>query len=119
MLGQTGRLGDATHTIVGVMPRGFGFPVNPHIEAFDTIDAVIEYCASWATKRHDLPYETDGMVIKVNDFAQRKKLGMTSKSPRWVIAYKFALVAAVSHWQRFLRTISLILKIGKVKWKYH
>src|SRR5262249_13122690 len=55
--------------------KRLGFQVNPHIVSFDTMEAVIEYCNSWATKRHDLPYETDGMVIKVNDFAQRKKLG--------------------------------------------
>jgi DNA ligase (NAD+) len=87
--------------------RRFGFVVNPHITSFDSMDAVIEYCNSWATKRHDLPYETDGMVIKVNDYAQRKKLGMTSKSPRWVIAFKFAAEQALT------RLIRIDLQIGK------
>jgi DNA ligase (NAD+) len=69
--------------------KSYGFPVNPHIKPFDTIDEVLDYCNSWATKRNDLPYDTDGLVIKVNDFEQRRRLGYTSKSPRWVVAYKF------------------------------
>ena len=87
--------------------KRFGFIVNPNIESFDTIDAVIDYCNSWATKRHDLPYETDGMVIKVNDFAQRKKLGATAKSPRWVIAYKFAAEQGIT------RLVSIDIQVGK------
>jgi DNA ligase (NAD+) len=85
----------------------FGFPVNPNIVSFDTIDAVIEYCDSWATKRHDLDYETDGMVIKVNDFNQRKRLGVTSKSPRWVVAFKFAAE------QGLTRLNSIEVHVGK------
>jgi DNA ligase (NAD+) len=76
--------------------RRFGFPVNPNVASFDTIDEVIAYCESWASKRNDLPYDTDGMVIKVNDFAQRDRLGSTSKAPRWVIAYKFAAEQALT-----------------------
>jgi DNA ligase (NAD+) len=88
--------------------KRFGFQVNPHIESFDTMDAVIDYCNGWATKRHDLPYETDGMVIKVNDLAQRKKLGVTSKSPRWVIAFKFAAE------QGLTKLLSIDVQIGKL-----
>jgi DNA ligase (NAD+) len=87
--------------------KRFGFIVNPNIEAFDTIDAVIDYCNSWATKRHDLPYETDGMVIKIDDFAQRKKLGATAKSPRWVIAYKFAAEQGIT------KLVSIDIQVGK------
>ncbi|HEV3238088.1 MAG TPA: NAD-dependent DNA ligase LigA, partial [Gemmataceae bacterium] len=79
-----------THRELLELLRKYGFPVNPHIKSFDTIEGVIEYCNSWETKRHDLPYETDGMVIKVDDFAQRETLGYTSKFPRWAMAYKFA-----------------------------
>ncbi|MSQ95706.1 MAG: NAD-dependent DNA ligase LigA [Gemmataceae bacterium] len=88
--------------------RRFGFSVSPNIVSFDTIDAVIDYCNSWATKRHDLPYETDGMVIKVNDFAQRKKLGVTSKSPRWVVAYKFAAEQGIT------KLVSIDIQVGKL-----
>jgi DNA ligase (NAD+) len=86
----------------------FGFSVSPHIEAFDSIDKVIAYCQSWADRRNSLPYETDGMVIKVNDFAQRKKLGTTSKSPRWVVAYKFAAE------QGLTRLVSIDIQVGKL-----
>jgi DNA ligase (NAD+) len=79
-----------THLDSFQLMRQFGFPVNPHVSSFDSIDEVIEYCHGWADRRNDLPYDTDGMVIKVNDLAQRKKLGTTSKSPRWVVAFKFA-----------------------------
>ncbi len=76
--------------------KRFGFPVNPHIEVCPDIDAVIAYCQTWADKRRDLPYETDGMVIKVDDFGQRRRLGSTSKFPRWTRAYKFAAEQAVT-----------------------
>src|SRR5262249_40910756 len=70
--------------------RKLGFSVNPNIAAFDRLEEVLAYCESWSEKRHELAYETDGMVIKVNDLDQRRRLGSTSKAPRWVVAYKFA-----------------------------
>lgn len=73
-----------------------GFPVNPHTEYRDSIEGVIEYIATWNTKRHDLPYDTDGMVIKVDSLSQREQLGHTSKFPRWARAYKFAAEQAVT-----------------------
>ncbi len=87
--------------------RKYGFPVNPHIKHFDDIDAVIDYCNSWDKKRHDLPYETDGMVIKVNDFDQHRRMGTTSKFPRWVVAYKFAAEQAMT------KLLSIHLQVGK------
>jgi DNA ligase (NAD+) len=76
--------------------RAFGFPVNPHEKLCRNIDEVIAYCLEWDTKRHDLPYDTDGMVIKVNEFALRDRMGSTSKVPRWVKAYKFEAEQAVT-----------------------
>jgi len=67
----------------------WGLPVNEHHYHCSTIDEVLAACAEWSTRRFDLDYETDGLVIKVNDPDQRDILGSTSKSPRWVIAYKF------------------------------
>ncbi|HTU20800.1 MAG TPA: NAD-dependent DNA ligase LigA, partial [Gemmataceae bacterium] len=55
------------------------------------------YCDSWSEKRFDLPYETDGMVIKVNDFDQQRRLGYTSKEPRWAVAYKFEAEQAITN----------------------
>lgn len=66
-----------------------GFKVNQHRQHCRTIEEVIDYCNGWETKRDDLNYETDGIVIKVNQVAIQDELGWTSKSPRWAIAYKF------------------------------
>jgi DNA ligase (NAD+) len=66
-----------------------GFPVNPNREAGLDIDAVIEFTEAWREKRHELPYETDGVVVKVDRFDQQQRLGMVSRAPRWAIAYKF------------------------------
>mgnify|MGYP001576075775 CR=1 FL=1 len=66
-----------------------GFPVNPHIKKCGSIKEVIEYCNEWQEKRHALEYDIDGMVIKVDSFSYQRALGQTSKSPRWMIAYKF------------------------------
>ena len=67
----------------------FGFPVNEHIRTFTTIEEVAAHCAHWQEHRHDLEYEIDGVVIKVDDVEQRARLGATSRAPRWAIAYKF------------------------------
>jgi DNA ligase (NAD+) len=67
----------------------FGFPVNENIRTFDTIEEVAAHCTYWQEHRHDLDYEIDGVVIKLDDVAQRERLGVTSRAPRWAIAYKF------------------------------
>jgi DNA ligase (NAD+) len=69
--------------------RTAGLPVNPEIRRLDSLEAVHAYCRNWEAKRHDLPYEIDGVVVKVDDLSQRQELGFTSKAPRWAIAYKF------------------------------
>ena len=66
-----------------------GFVVNPHYRLCKDIEEVIDYIEEWKDKRKELNYETDGAVIKVNDFAMQKLIGNTIKSPRWAIAYKF------------------------------
>lgn len=106
-LGATDGITVRTHLESLDLLKKFGFPVNPHIESFDTIEQVIDYCDSWATRRNDLAYETDGMVIKVNDLDQRRRLGMTSKAPRWVVAYKFAAEQALT------KLIDIELQVGK------
>jgi DNA ligase (NAD+) len=66
-----------------------GFPVNPDRAAGLDIEGVIGFTETWRERRHDLPYETDGVVVKVDRFDQQATLGMVSRAPRWAIAFKF------------------------------
>ncbi len=66
-----------------------GFKTSAHAVVADTADDVIEYYSYWQQRRADLPYEIDGVVVKVNNFEHQRALGFTAKSPRWAIAYKF------------------------------
>jgi DNA ligase (NAD+) len=67
----------------------WGFNVSPTYRKCKTIDEVLAYIAEWETKRQNLPLETDGVVIKVNNIEQQVTLGFTAKSPRWAISYKY------------------------------
>lgn len=71
-----------------------GFKVPESSKLCNSLEEVLAFIAEWDIKRKDLPYETDGIVIKVNDFRQQEELGYTAKSPRWAIAYKFKAEAA-------------------------
>jgi DNA ligase (NAD+) len=79
----------AHHTETLDWMRSAGFPVNPHISLVHGLEEVDSYCRDWLSRRHSLSYEIDGTVIKVDDLAQRRELGSTSRAPRWAIAYKF------------------------------
>ncbi|MEP2935067.1 MAG: NAD-dependent DNA ligase LigA [Gilvibacter sp.] len=76
--------------------RSWGFKVPDKAILATSIDAVFEFINYWDTHRHDLPYETDGVVIKVNDLQQQEELGYTAKAPRWAMAYKFKAEQATS-----------------------
>lgn len=69
--------------------REFGFKVPTQSVLLNSMEEVFEFIEKWDSERYNLPYETDGIVIKVNDFFQQEELGFTSKNPRWAIAYKF------------------------------
>lgn len=74
--------------------ESWGFNVSPTYRKCGTIDDVITYIHEWETKREELPLETDGVVIKVNNIRQQVELGFTAKSPRWAIAYKYKAQSA-------------------------
>jgi DNA ligase (NAD+) len=69
--------------------RRMGFKVNPHSQVCADVDAVLAFCAQWEAQRDDLPYEIDGVVVKVDSVEQQRALGYTAKAPRWAIAYKY------------------------------
>ena len=66
-----------------------GFPVNPEVHLVQGLEGVLQFCARWEEHRHDLDYEIDGVVGKVDDLDLQRELGSTSRAPRWAIAYKF------------------------------
>jgi DNA ligase (NAD+) len=87
--------------------KKLGLPVNPNIKKAKNIDDVIEICNSWDDKRDKLDYQIDGMVVKVNNLAQREILGFTGRSPRWCISYKFAAEQAET------KVESIDVQVGK------
>jgi DNA ligase (NAD+) len=94
------RLAAFTYQIVGLTERtshasqleamrDWGLPVEPHWRLCRGIDAVIEFCTEWSDKRQSLEFDTDGVVVKVDDLKLRERLGTTAKFPRWATAFKF------------------------------
>jgi DNA ligase (NAD+) len=84
-----------------------GFKVNPQSRHCRTIEDVIAFCNEWETRRDELSYEIDGVVVKVNQVAVQDELGATSKSPRWAIAYKFPARQAST------RLLDVIYQVGR------
>ena len=80
--------------------RERGFPVNPHTERFDSLEAVAAACRMWETKRRELDYEIDGIVIKLDSLAQQARLGSLHERPRWARAFKWAPMAATTRSRR-------------------
>ncbi len=87
--------------------RRWGFKVSEHMTLCRGAKEVIEYINYWDEARKSLPYPTDGVVIKVNDFALRRSLGFTAKSPRWAVAYKFKAESALT------RLVSVDFQVGR------
>jgi DNA ligase (NAD+) len=89
-----------------------GFPAPAkEMKVFTHIDEVIKYCCEFETRRDDLPFEVDGLVIKVNDYSLQERMGMTSHHPRWAVAYKFKARQATS---KLLRVEFQVGRVGAV-----
>lgn len=84
-----------------------GFPVNSERILTKEINECASYCVEWAEKRAELPYEIDGMVIKINNLSWQEQLGATAKSPRWAIAYKFPAEQAITTLE------DIIVRVGR------
>lgn len=87
LLGEENRV--ETHAQAINKLERWGFHVSPTYKKCKSIQEVLDYIQAWEKKRHELPLETDGVVIKVNSLEQQERLGFTAKSPRWAIAYKY------------------------------
>lgn len=100
--------GIETHIALFELLRAAGIPISAHLTAYPSIEAVVDDIPRWDALRHTLSYETDGLVIRLDDLAARARLGTTSKAPRWCIAYKFAAEQA----QTILEAITV--QVGKL-----
>jgi DNA ligase (NAD+) len=89
LLEEDGAAGVASQSEALDRLRSLGFAVNPNHAAGLDIEGVIAFTETWREDRHDLPYETDGIVVKVDRYDQQERLGFVSRTPRWAIAYKF------------------------------
>lgn len=87
--------------------KEYGVPATPRVEPFKNFDAAVDHCIELVEQLHELDFEVDGLVLKVNDFQQRERLGSTSKSPRWLIAYKFEKYEATT------RLLDIRVQVGK------
>ena len=97
----------STHWEALESARRWGFKVSEHARICRSAQEVQKFIEYWDTARKELPYPTDGIVIKVNDFAKRRRLGFTSKSPRWAVAYKFKAEQALT------RLVSVDFQVGR------
>ncbi len=106
-LGEYRGIVASSYTEILSQLKGWGIPVSPYNDAYDTIDEVIAHAERWESQRNSLDFQTDGLVIKVDDLAQRARLGTRSKSPRWVIAFKYEAEQAVT------RVVGISVQVGK------
>ncbi|MEO7912935.1 MAG: NAD-dependent DNA ligase LigA, partial [Roseiflexaceae bacterium] len=87
--------------------RALGFPVNRDRRRFEDFEQVIAYTREWMARRDKLEYEADGIVVKVDDFAQQRELGVVGRDPRWAIAYKFPARETTS------RLLDIVINVGR------
>jgi DNA ligase (NAD+) len=105
LLGEN--IGISTHDEAIHLIEKWGFNVSPTYTKCKTVEEVLQYIESWKNKRFELPLDTDGVVLKVNDHDQREELGFTAKIPRWAIAYKYQAESAES------KLLSITYQVGR------
>jgi DNA ligase (NAD+) len=106
-LGVSSGIKESSYFGITQLMQSWGVPISPHTRTYDTIDGVVQHVEEWATKRNELDFQTDGLVVKVDDLNQRNRLGTTSKSPRWVIAFKYKAEQAVT------KIVGITVYVGK------
>lgn len=87
------------------MLKKLGLPINPHSKKVHNFQEIKEFIHEWTEKRPDLPYEIDGIVIKLNNIAAQRRMGNTAKYPRWAVAYKFPAVKVVTQLEDIVFTV--------------
>jgi DNA ligase (NAD+) len=100
-------LPDARHQDALRRLASWGCPVEPHWEVCNGLDALLAFCERWREARHALAFDTDGVVIKLDDLALRARLGSTAKFPRWAVAFKFPAEQAVT------RLLAIDVNVGR------
>ena len=107
-LGYSPELTFATHYEALLALKDLGLRINPYLKITKSLDEVIAYCESWRERRYDLPFDIDGLVIKINSLELQERLGTTAKSPRWAIAYKFPAEQAET------RVLGITVQVGRI-----
>ncbi len=106
-LGEYQGIDESSYYALTRLIKTWGIPVSPNTACYDTIDQVIEHAEQWNDRRNALDFQTDGLVVKVDDFGQRDRLGARSKSPRWTIAFKYEAEQAIT------RLLGITIQVGK------
>jgi DNA ligase (NAD+) len=106
-IADVGNTGITSHSEALDKLEQLGFKTNPNRQKCDTIEEVYSYIKHWTEQRTELPYDIDGIVIKVDEFFQQEELGTTAKSPRWAIAYKFPAEEVVT------KLLDIELNVGR------
>jgi DNA ligase (NAD+) len=106
-LGESKGIKETSYFAITQSMKTWGIPVSSYTACYDSIDQVIQHAQRWNDQRNALDFQTDGLVVKVDDLNQRERLGARSKSPRWTIAFKYEAEQAVT------RLIGIHVQVGK------
>ena len=106
-LGESKGIRESSYLAITKLMKHWGIPVSSHMSSYDTIEQVIEHADRWNQERNTLDFQTDGLVVKVDDLNQRERLGARSKSPRWTIAFKYEAEQAIT------RLLGIHVQVGK------